>query len=86
MTTPDRFKWGLRERLERLKSNLETGVRACFQLRMGMYRPYFVKQSLYFDRGLIQMIYQMPSMFPTPGAPNQVIGVTGRGATGVSML
>ena len=77
--TPDRFKWD-RERIKRLKSNLKL-VFDPFQLRIGMYRP-FVKQSLYFDRGLIQMIYQMPSMFPTPGAPNQAIGVTGRGASG----
>ena len=77
--TPDRFKWD-RERINRLKRNREL-VFDPSKLRVGMYRP-FVKQNLYFDRDLIQMIYQVPYMFPTPLAPNQAIGVTGRGASG----
>ena len=76
---PDRFKWD-RERKNLLKRNRKL-VFDPTKLRIGMYRP-FVKQYLYFDRDLIQMIYQMPSMFPTPDAPNQIIGVTGRGASG----
>ena len=76
---PDRFKWD-RERINRLKRNREL-VFEPSQLRVGMYRP-FVKQTLYFDRDMIQMIYQVPSMFPALGAKNQLIGVTGRGASG----
>ena len=75
---PDRIKWN-RELNLRLSRNYEI----CFQailLRTGMYRP-FVKQHLYFETAFIQMTYQIPSMFPTPDATNQVIGVTGRGAT-----
>ena len=76
--TPNRFKWD-RERINRLKRNREL-VFDPSKLRVGMYRP-FVKQNLYFDRDLIQMIYQVPYMFPTPEASNQVIGVTGIGAS-----
>ena len=75
---PDRIKWN-RELNLRLLRNHEV----CFQtsvLRTGMYRP-FVKQHLYFEAALIQMTYRIPVMFPTRETPNQVIGVTGRGAT-----
>jgi len=49
-------------------------------MRIGMYRPFF-KQHLYFEPALIQRTYQVPRMFPTPEATNQVICVTGRGST-----
>ena len=75
---PDRFKWD-RERINLLKRSRPLLFDPDL-LRTGMYRP-FVKRHLYFDRSLIQMIYQMPAMFPTLAAPNQVIGVTGRGAS-----
>ncbi|MXZ40860.1 MAG: DEAD/DEAH box helicase [Caldilineaceae bacterium SB0666_bin_21] len=75
---PARFKWD-RERINLLKRNREL-IFIPDQLRTGMYRPFF-KQHLYFDRSLIQMIYQMPSMFPTPNSPNQVIGITGKGSS-----
>ena len=48
--------------------------------RVSMYRP-FCKQYLYFEPYCINAVYQVPSMFPTPAAPNSVIGVTGRGET-----
>ena len=75
---PNRFKWhgDLRDRFAR---NQELEFQPD-QLRTSMYRP-FVKQLLYFDATLIQRRYQMPSIFPTPDAPNQVIGVTGKGET-----
>ena len=76
---PDRFKWhaDLRDRFQRnISLQFEQD-----QLRTAMYRP-FIKQMLYFDATLIQRRYRIPSMFPTPDAPNQVIGVTGRGAAG----
>ena len=76
---PDRLRWdkGLETRLQRnqaIQFFPDT-------MRMGMYRP-FVKQFLCFDRQLVWSAYQLPAMFPTPSAPNQVIGVTGRGAGG----
>lgn len=45
-----------------------------------MYRP-FSKQWLYFSRRLNEMVYQMPSLFPTPAHENVVISATGIGAT-----
>ncbi|MYC64655.1 MAG: DEAD/DEAH box helicase [Caldilineaceae bacterium SB0661_bin_34] len=75
---PDRIKWN-RELNLRLMRNHEIYFQNSV-LRTGMYRP-FVKQHLYFEAALIQMTYRIPAMFPTPAAPNQVIGVTGRGET-----
>ena len=75
---PDRIKWS-----GELRNSLARDRIIQFQpgtVRIAMYRP-FVKQALYFDATLIQRRYQMPAMFPTPAALNQVIGVTGRGAT-----
>jgi predicted helicase len=45
-----------------------------------MYRP-FVKQWLYFNRRLNEMVYQMPKLFPTAAHENIVISATGSGAT-----
>ncbi len=75
---PRQFKWD-RERKKLLRGNKKLAFDSD-KLRLGMYRP-FLKQHLYFDRALIQMIYQIPVLFPTPDAPNQVIGVTGKGQT-----
>ena len=75
---PNRLRWdkGLENRLSRLQ---EIQFRPD-TLRIGMYRPY-VKQNLCFDNNLVWSLYNTLSMFPTPAAHNQVIGVTGRGAT-----
>lgn len=43
------------------------------------YRP-FAKQWLYFDRRFNEMVYKVPSLFPTPRHTNLVIAVTGAGA------
>lgn len=45
-------------------------------LRIGTYRP-FIKQHVYFNRQLNDMIYQLPSMFPTPNHPNHGFYLTG---------
>ena len=76
---PSQIKWhsDLKDRFRKNRSLQFQQDR----LRTGMYRP-FVKQALYLDATLIQRTYQIPSMFPTPDAPNQAIGVTGRGASG----
>ena len=73
-----RLKWTreMRGHLQRNRTITFHGINS----RIGMYRP-FVKQHLYFDRNLIQHIALTPVMFPTPAAPNQVIGATGRGET-----
>ena len=75
---PSQIKWhsDLKDRFRKNRSLQFQQDR----LRTGMYRP-FVKQALYLDATLIQRTYQIPSIFPTPDTPNQVIGVTGRGAT-----
>ena len=68
-----------REFLYTLRRNipLEPDVLKC---RVSMYRP-FCKQFLYFEPNCINTVYRIPSMFPTPEASNQVIGVTGIGAS-----
>ena len=74
--TQIKFTRGLRYRLRRneaLKSKSDS-------FRQGIYRP-FCKQYVYFDSQFIEVVYRIPSMFPTPDAPNQVIGFTGPGAT-----
>ena len=75
---PTRIKWthNLRERLRRLEA-LELRES---NFRQSMFRP-FLKQHFYFDFRLIERVYRIPFMFPTPDASNQVIGFTGPGAT-----
>ena len=76
--TPDRIKWtiGLRDQFRRKKLI----VHDVHNLRVSMYRP-FSKQHIYFEPKYIERTLRIPTMFPTPEAPNQVIGVTGRGET-----
>ena len=55
-------------------------------IKVGLYRP-FTKQNLYFNRNLIEMILQMPKIFPIPQKENRVICVSGVGArSGFSAL
>lgn len=77
-TSPTKIKWtrDLRSRLQR-NEVLELRQR---HFRRSMYRP-FCKKNIYFDSQFIEIVSRIPSLFPTPKAPNQVIGVTGRGAT-----
>ncbi|HZL04067.1 MAG TPA: type ISP restriction/modification enzyme, partial [Coriobacteriia bacterium] len=54
------------------KAQLARGVRYAVRpqgLRISSYRP-FNKQHVYFDRQLNDMIYRLPSIFPTPEHPN----------------
>ena len=76
---PAEIKWtsSLRFRLSRgeqldLRKN-------CF--RKSLYRP-FCKQHIYFDSRFIHRVHRIFSIFPTPDALNQVIGVTGKGKSG----
>ena len=55
-------------------------------LQLAVYRP-FMKQIVYFDRSMNDMIYQMPRIFPSQRQPNIAFGAIGRGATsGFSLL
>jgi predicted helicase len=75
---PARISW-----TRNLKGDLRKAKAAAFQpdaAVVSMYRP-FCKQWLYFDRQLNEMVYQLPRLFPSPWHGNQVIAVTGAGAT-----
>ena len=76
---PNRIRFD-REFLLTLRRNipLEPDALKC---RVSLYRP-FCKQYLYFEPYCINTVYRIPALFPTSAAPNQVIGVTGRGAGG----
>ena len=45
-----------------------------------LYRPFF-KQQFYYHRDLIERVYQIPKLFPTPKHQNLVICVSGLGGT-----
>jgi len=65
-----------------LHQDLARGRRHTFdetRITPSLYRP-FTKQYLYFDRHLNERIFQMPAIFPHPGAENRVIITTGPGA------
>ncbi len=67
-----------------LKSYLERSQSLGFsqdKIRQALYRP-FCKQWLYFERGLVERVYQFPQIFPLPHAEveNTTICVTGIGA------
>jgi predicted helicase len=49
-------------------------------IRKSYYRPYF-KQNIYFNRDLINRVYQIPKLFPTATSTNLVICVSGVGVT-----
>ena len=68
-----------------LKAKLKRGSVAEYaedKVRKVLYRP-FTKSQLYFDRHLIDVIYLLPSYFPTPQteAENQVICVSAAGSS-----
>jgi predicted helicase len=58
-----------------LKTHLERGSYLCFEapcLRGSLYRP-FVKRQLYFDRGLVERVYQLPRIFPAYASANLLL-------------
>lgn len=62
-----------------LYKDLDRGVQHKFissALQASMYRP-FCKQTVYFERSMNDMIYQLPQIFPTPKQPNLAIGPIG---------
>ncbi|TGM09646.1 DEAD/DEAH box helicase [Leptospira yasudae] len=72
-----------------LKRDLERSKKAYLvptDIVIAMYRP-FTKERVYFNKQLVERVYQMPRIFPGGQAENLVICATGRGATkGFSVL
>ncbi|SEE20884.1 DEAD/DEAH box helicase [Ruania alba] len=64
---PTRFSWNRADRTQ-LARGRRYEVRPERQY-VGLYRP-FTKQAAWFDAELNDMVYRMPSMFPTPNHPN----------------
>jgi len=74
-----KIKWS-----ESFKRYLERGRSIIFdakEVRSSLYRP-FCRQYLYFNRFMVERVYQFPSIFPTPASEkeNLVICLTGIGA------
>ena len=64
------------------KQDLARGVKYEFRskaVRLGSYRP-FEKRWVYFDRKLNDMVYKLPTMFPTPDHANIGFYVVGTGS------
>ncbi|MFD1719671.1 DEAD/DEAH box helicase [Georgenia deserti] len=66
-TDSTKFSWNRADRLQvtrgrKYQARLE-------RLYVGQYRP-FSKQAVWFDAELNDMVYRMPSIFPTPDHPN----------------
>ena len=56
------------------------------RIYLAMYRPFF-KQWIYFSRGMNEVVFQMPSVFPKPEVRNRVIVMTSVGQkSGFSVL
>ena len=75
-TDPRRISW-----TRGLKADLGKNKPARFDPTKAvpsMYRP-FCKQWLYFDRQWNEMVYRIPSLFPTPEHDNRVIAVSANG-------
>ncbi len=75
-----KIKWS-----ESLKAYLQRGQHIEFSdkmVRLSLYRP-FCKEWLYFDRGIIERVYQFPQILPTSAteAENRVICFSGVGSS-----
>jgi predicted helicase len=73
-TDPKRISW-----TRALKADAVRGKQIKYDadsVVLSTYRP-FVKQWLYFNRRLNEMVYQVPRLFPTPRQKNCVISCTG---------
>jgi predicted helicase len=76
-TDATKISWnrGLRNDLERLKPHTYEAT----SLVTGLYRP-FTKSSVYFNKHMNDMVYQMPRIFPDSSVNNRVICMNGVGA------
>jgi predicted helicase len=71
---PSKISWN-----RNLRQDLRRGKRYTFyedSVRVGVYRP-FMRQQMYFHQQMNAMLYQLPSMFPTPDHENIGIVLTG---------
>lgn len=75
---PSDISWtaGLESRFEK-KQKLKVEPKF---IREALYRP-FTKQYLYFSRDLVERMLQIPKLFPSVGAGNVVINITGLGVS-----
>ena len=77
-TDPTKISWtrALKSELKKTRSiSVDQG-----QFVVSSYRP-FSKQWMYFSRKLNEMVYQIPSIFPSVATNNRAICVTGIGAS-----
>jgi predicted helicase len=75
-TDPVMIKWS-----RGMRNDLVKGKTLSFDdtsITRSMYRP-FAKQHLHFSRQMNEYVNQMPRLFPTPDAENQVIYISGPG-------
>ncbi|NMM17517.1 MAG: DEAD/DEAH box helicase, partial [Cellulomonas sp.] len=74
---PARISWNRADKTQLARGvHYDTDSRS---LRIASYRP-FNKQHVHFDRQLNDMIYRLPSIFPTPGHPNVGLYYVGAGS------
>lgn len=76
---PEHFSWDRAQK----ESDLPKGKKYSFDkesIMCASYRPFF-KQNGYFNRQLNNCVYQMPQLFPSHDLENQLICVSGVGAS-----
>lgn len=76
---PTRISWTRQLNADRDRGKVHVFHPAA--IRTCSYRP-FMKVSGYFSSDLIEVIGQLPKMFPTPEAPNVLINLPGPGSAG----
>jgi predicted helicase len=72
-----RIKWSSGLKFELLRGQYIEFSRG--RIRTSLYRP-FCKQWLYFDRALIERVYQLPQIYPSLATANTAICLAGIGA------
>jgi len=77
VTNQTQISWNRSLLNDRQKKKVHKFQTKC--LRNSLYRP-FCKETLYFDRSMNDMVYQIPKLFPTPEHKNLVICVEAPGA------
>jgi len=75
-TDPTKISWSDGLKAELIRGNAHSFDETC--LTPTLYRP-FTRQWLYYNRTLIERVYQMPRVFPDATAKNRVIGLAAAG-------
>lgn len=73
-----KFAWDYSQKVDIGKSRKYTFNKS--SINNSIYRPFF-KQKFYFDRDLINRVYQIPKMFPNTTLRNKIVCVSGVGVT-----